>query len=148
MDTNRRQRRGQRKVYHQDLLNGYKKKNYELTYRQTTSHVKLDDKLPKTHLAELRRIQTQELGENKRVPLEKIKKLWNQERYGNLVELINKHPPKNIEEKIEELKKMGIKPRKEEATRIYFWESGESVSVEWVLEWVEPPKEAPKNEND
>ena len=51
-------------------------------------------------------------------------------------------------EKIEELKKMGIKPRKEEATRIYFWESGESVSVEWVLEWVEPPKEAPKNEND
>jgi len=122
-----------KKVYEQGLLNGYKKKNYELTYRQTSRRVRIDNWLPETHLAELRRMK-QKLGKKRYTTPNQIKKYWNSERYGDIEELIKKHPPKQIEEKKKELEKRGIKAR-DNPSKIHFLKMG--ISVEWLLEWFE-----------
>ncbi|MHA1631227.1 MAG: hypothetical protein ACTSXC_00175, partial [Candidatus Freyarchaeota archaeon] len=139
-----------KEVYQQDMLSGYKKKNYERIYRRMRRNVRLDGKLPETHLAELRRAG-QKFREQKYTTLTKVLNELPPNTSKEIEELISKHPPKQIEEKKKQLEKMGTKT-KEPKISIYFRKRDGGISTQWVLEWFEPPEsqeqEEPENEGD
>ncbi|MHA1209910.1 MAG: hypothetical protein ACTSRF_11910, partial [Candidatus Freyarchaeota archaeon] len=133
-----------KKVYHQNMLSGYKKKNYERIYRRVRRNTRLDDWLSETHLAELRRAG-QKFREQKYTTLTKVLNELPPNISREVEELISKHPPKQIVEKKKQLEKTGTKT-KETKISIYFRKRDDGISAQWVLEWFESPESQEQEE--